>query len=443
MSDRTIYRELDDHLVLRNATPDDAEALSQFNGEIHAAPDADEPEQFVVDWTRDLMTRPHPTLKPDDFLVVVDTQADKIVSSLNYIPQTWSYAGIPFEVGRPELVGTHPEYRRRGLVRQQFEVIHQWGEALGHQLQAITGIPFYYRQFGYEMCVNLGGSRIGYAPHVPKLKADETESYHFRPLVEADLPFVMEVYQHGVQRNLLACVRTENIWQYDIFGKSPETRAVWLVIENQAQEPVGFLLHNQKLRGPNMQVWGYELKAGASYLDVTPALIRYLDQTGRKLAAADEKVEYAGYEFGLGSEHPVYEVLPGRMPRIGKPYAWYMRIPHLADFITHIGPALEQRLAQSPAAGHTGDLKLSFFRSGIQLSFENGHLKNVADYWPENIDDGDFMFPDQTFLRVLLGHTASEDLKDMFADCYPRNDQGRALVKFLFPKQASDIWMLG
>ncbi len=33
--------------------------------------------------------------------------------------------GFPFGVGRPELVGTLPEYRNRGLVRAQFEEVHQ------------------------------------------------------------------------------------------------------------------------------------------------------------------------------------------------------------------------------------------------------------------------------------------------------------------------------
>ena len=37
--------------------------------------------------------------------------------------QTWTYGGVPFEVGRPELVATHPDYRRRGLVRAQFEAV--------------------------------------------------------------------------------------------------------------------------------------------------------------------------------------------------------------------------------------------------------------------------------------------------------------------------------
>ena len=52
---------------------------------------------------------------------------------MNLISQTWSYAGIEFGVGWPELVATLPEYRQRGLIRTQFEEIHRWSEERGER----------------------------------------------------------------------------------------------------------------------------------------------------------------------------------------------------------------------------------------------------------------------------------------------------------------------
>ena len=97
------------------------------------------------------------------------------------IPQTWTYEGIPFGVGRSELVGTLPEFRKRGLVRMQYEEIHKWSAERGQMVQAITGIPYFYRKFGYEMALDLSGGRFGYEAHVPKLKDGETEPYRLRP----------------------------------------------------------------------------------------------------------------------------------------------------------------------------------------------------------------------------------------------------------------------
>src|SRR3990172_5714663 len=186
--EQTILHDLGDGLILRRATPADAEALSAFNGRIHSDAGPEQPDLRVAAWTRDLLAGNHPTFDAADFTIVEDTRTGAIVSSLNLISQTWSYAGIEFGVGRPELVGTHPDYRRRGLVRAQFEVIHQWSAERGEMVQAITGIPWYYCQFGYEMGLELGGGRIGYTPNIPKLKDGESEPYRVRLATRGPAP---------------------------------------------------------------------------------------------------------------------------------------------------------------------------------------------------------------------------------------------------------------
>ena len=133
--------DLGDNLKLRFATPDDTDTLAEFNTRLHEA-------ESVGPNVRDLMSGEHPTCKASDFTVVEDTQTGKIVSSACLISQIWTYSGIPFKFGQPELVATEPEYRRRGLVRKQFEVIHALSAVRGELMQGITGIPWYYRLSG-------------------------------------------------------------------------------------------------------------------------------------------------------------------------------------------------------------------------------------------------------------------------------------------------------
>ena len=108
---QSLIRDLGEGLILRRTTPADAEALATFNARLHSDDGPDKPDERVAAWTRDLITRPHPTFSPGDFTIVEESATGKIVSSLNLISQTWAYAGIEFGVGRPELVGTLPEYR--------------------------------------------------------------------------------------------------------------------------------------------------------------------------------------------------------------------------------------------------------------------------------------------------------------------------------------------
>jgi len=210
---KTILRDLGDGLVMRRSTPEDADALAEFNRAIHS--DNEQDGQCLADWTRDLLTA-HPTFHPNDFTVIEESATGRIVSTMNLISQTWSYEGIKFGVGRPELVGTLPEFRNRGLIRIQFEEIHEWSAARGEMAQAITGIPFYYRQFGYEMALDLDGRRFGYESQLPKLKDGEVEPFTIRPAQESDLPFIEELYEQTKERSMIACERTPELFRYEL-----------------------------------------------------------------------------------------------------------------------------------------------------------------------------------------------------------------------------------
>ena len=260
-----------------------------------AIPGKQHPVEGEIYWALDLLRGNHPTFREDDFTIVEDTTTGKIVSVTNLIDQVWSYGGIPFGVGRPESVGTSPEYRNRGLVRAQFDVLHQWSAERGHLVQGITGIPYYYRQFGYEMAMDLSGGRIGYPQTIPPLKAGEVEAYRFRPVTETDLPFILDVDAYSAQRLLVACIRDAALWHYEVFGKSEQnlTRLEWRIVETADGEPVGYVGHGFKLDGDGrLHMPVFELKPGASWLAVAPGLLRYLKATGEAYAARDGKVVF-------------------------------------------------------------------------------------------------------------------------------------------------------
>jgi hypothetical protein len=371
-----VLRTLQDGLILRRATAADVEALVAFNSWVHSDDGPEQPDERVGAWTRDLMERPHPVFNVGDFTVIEEPSSGRLVSTMSLISQTWRYDGIPFGVGRPELVATLPEHRNRGLVRAQFEVIHAWSAERGEMLQAITGIPYYYRLFGYEMALNLGGGRLGYPPHVPRLKEGEVEPYRVRPVrdEEGDLSFILELYEQAARRYRVSCIWDPALLRYELVGKSLENinRLVFCMVETLQGEALGFLAHPPFNWGPTLPAVLFELKPGISWAAVTPTVLRYLEKTGQAQA---RKEPYGAFGFWLGEKHPVYEVIPDRLPRVRKPYAWYLRVADLPAFLSHIAPALERRLEGSLLAGHTGELKVTFYNQGLRLVFE-------SDGWP-------------------------------------------------------------
>lgn len=436
---QNILKTLPDGLVLRRATAEDAAALSDFNARIHSEAGPDKPDERIGAWVSDLLTRPHPTFQPSDFTLVEDTATGQIVSSLNHISQTWSYAGLPFKVGRPELVGTLPEYRNRGLIRQQFEVVHQWSAERGELVQAITGIPWYYRQFGYEMTVTLGGARVGYEANVPKLKDGESEPFSIRAATENDLAFIAELSRTGHCRDLLDCVRDEALWRYELNGKSEKNvnGRVLCVIESAAGERIGFLAHPPFLWGEHAVATEFEIIGGLSWLAVTPSVCRYLWSLGPTLAEPEKKC--MGFGLALGESHPAYRAVQARLPKEWEVYGWYMRVPDVPAFLRHITPVLEQRLANSIAAGHSGELKVSFYRSGVLMKFTAGRL-TFEPWQPQPRAEGEAAFPNLTFLHLLFGHRTLAELRHLFPDCWVESDEARVLLEALFPKQPSRFW---
>lgn len=435
-------RQLDDGLLLRWATAVDMESVADFNIRVHST-DPENPAEFLGHWTRDLMSDYHATCSPADFTVVVDENAGgKIVSSMNLISQTWSYDGLPFAVGRPELVGTDPDYRRKQLVRHQFDAIHAKSEARGELVQAITGIPWFYRQFGYEMCVNLGGSRHFLLGKQKSVAEDHEEVYTLRDATEADLPALDVLYGRFCQTSPLSRLRDNAQWQYELFAanrESPYCRNVKMV-EDQAGQVVGYFEFTQWR--DFMAVREIAMHVGQSLREIALFICRSLQaEADTRNETRDKPINRI--HFDLGEAHPLYEALEWELEKLLPPYAWYMRVADLPAFLRQIAPALDKRLANSVMAGFSGTKKVGFYRSAIEMTWENGRLQNIQPYQLKTREEGNLNFPDHTFLQLLFCHRSLSELDRMFADCYAKDGDSFVLFNALFPKRPSLIVPLG
>ncbi|MCB8967175.1 MAG: GNAT family N-acetyltransferase [Ardenticatenaceae bacterium] len=434
-------QKLENGLLLRWATPADAEELAAFNVRVHSD-NPDDPATFLTHWVHDLMNGEHPTTKAEDFTVVVDTNnGNKIVSSLNLISQRWAYEGVEFGVGRPELVGTDPDYRRHGLVRRQMNVVHAKSAARGEMVQAITGIPWYYRQFGYEMALNLGGGRAFFWNRASNDKKVDEEPYQMRPATAADIPLLAELYKANTANSPVVRVRDEALWAYEMFAthrESPYARHVY-VIETTGGECVAYTEFNHWGRAFHVRELG--VRAGHPWRAVALFLTRVLRHKADELNPnRKEPIDQIGFE--LGEAHPVYEALGRQLEQPRAPYAWYIRLPDLPQFLRHIAPVLEQRLAASVLAGYTGTTRLNFYREQMTLVWQDGNLQEVGTFQPIRLESGDAMFPEQTFLQLLFGYRSVHELDHAFADCY-LEEEARILLNILFPKRPSNVIPLG
>lgn len=435
-------KDLGNGLTLRWATANDIDAVVDFNVQLHSA-DPQNPETWLGDWTRNLMDGSHPTTDASDFTVVVDeNNGGKIVSTLCTISQIWLYEDIEIKVGRPELVGTDPAYRRKGLVRYQMDTIHAKSEARGELLQGITGIRWYYRQFDYEMALDLQGSRNYFWDRQGNGLDNFKATHSLRIGSLDDIPLLVDLYRAHHQYSLVTRPRDEALWRYELTVPQRETpygRNVFM-IESAEAESVGYIEYQQW--GNSFYVREFGVVPGLEWRPLVMSAIKVLQAKADEHNEANDK-RIAHITFALGESHPVYDALAHQLEKQIPSYAYFVRIPDLAKFMMHIAPVLERRLANSVMVNHTGKHRLSFFRSFMELVFENGRLLNADSYKPKDFDDADAFFPDLSFYHLIFGRRTHQELRQVYPDAYVPQPSTAVLFNTIFPKRHSHVNAMG
>ncbi len=454
LSDPTYRRDLGDGLLLRWSTAADTERLGVFYSLVFRDTPESPLNQDIILWVRDMLSGRHHLIGEDGFALVEQTQTGEIVAATCLINQMWDYAGIQIPIGRPEIVGSLPDYRRRGLVREVFALIHARSAALGHLAQGITGISYYYRQFGYEYALDLDGRRYIAFSDLPALKADEREPYSLYDATLADIPQLMALYERQRQSlgALVSTVVDEAHWRWMIDGErgmNPLSGQGWrslLIKDNRDPQgrAVGVVFTDSVRFSASVRALGCAVEPGVSLVAVAPSLMRNLQAySGQMITLKPDLAPAARIRLVLGRTHPLYDALENGIPMtaLDPPYAWYIRVADLPLFIRTIAPVLERRLADSVMAGHTGALALDFYRGGLRMVFEQGRLVTVEDWRIPVWGRAQGGFPPLVFLQLLFGYRSLADLRYAYPDVWAE-DAAQTLLTTLFPAQPSLVYPL-
>jgi len=397
-----LERDLGDGLVLKSvADKRDALRVAEFDGVIH--------DPGVCDMARELILN-HPDTLPEHWLYVEDTATSQVVSSICLIPWNLRYEDVTLRAGEVGLVGTLEPYRRRGLVRALFARHAELLRDGGYDLSHIQGIPYFYRQFGYEYALPLeGGWRVD-LPLVPNLDEGAHETLTFRqaetigPAGKRDLETLARLYDAAAQDLGISVQRSEAVWRY-LLGPSRKTEMTaetWL-IERQDQTTAGYLRIAQYGFGEAL------ILSEVSRLDA---------ETAR---AALRKLKALALERGKPSIRlnvPATSTLVQTARHMGAhdtgTYAWQIRLPNLGQLLHKLGPIFERRIAGSPYAGLTHDLRFGTYREAFELCFREGKLLEVKALGFH--DGGDIRVPPFLVAPLLLGHRTLEELHHIHAD---------------------------
>jgi len=446
-------RDLGNGLILRWSTVEDTEKIAQLTSMVFRDKADEPPNRYIMNEIRELLGGNHPLMSSGDYGLIEDTsrEGSPVVACTCLWHNRWDYEGIPFDVGQPEIVGSDPNYRNRGLIRSLFEMVHARSEAEGHLVQGITGIPYFYRQFGYEYALDLDGERKVYISQIPNGKDGESEPYSIRPAREADLPFIRDLYNLRRSRGMISSIIPDKYWLYEIHKKGNPVeerypRIQMIVNATGTMQGYVFVGAGRRSNGTKFLVFAPfdvlpTVNLQAMMPSVLRALLRYAEETPIFWRHTDKQAEpLQQLILSLGTTHPVYDALGKALMAYSQPpYAWYIRVPDLPAFLRHIAPVLEQRLVGSVVGRYTGELRLNFYRGGLRMVFEQGHLTTVEDWrvplYEENTSAG---FPPLVFLKLLFGYRSLDELRYMYPDVWSTSE-AEAVLNTLFPRKPSTV----
>jgi len=340
------------------------------------------------------------------------------VATLNLIPMTWSLGGIPLKVAEMGLVATHPEYRHRGLQRLlnlEFDKRIQEEE---YHLAAIEGIPYFYRQFGYEYSVMLDEWAS-----IPLDKLPMKAAPGISPLQPEEILVAMSLLEASQRKYLVHLIRTPEEWV--------------------TQEKAG-IVGEHKSTTYAVRVGGEITSYFRAGVEGKAVLLHEVTETDeatsaiiaaflRKLGEENGAIELVSRE---GYIEPISKYLHDLGASRRRPYAWQMKIIDHQRILEKIKPLFEERIKHSNLGGYSGSISLNLYGVTVTLIFENGIAGDVKQSPSEQ--KGDIQINPRIFPKMLLGYRSINELEEEYLDVSIKPPY-RQVMEILFPKEDAHI----
>ena len=440
------YREdLGDGFTLRWANRSDDASLVALYDTVF-----DDNPPYVSAYVMAQIAGTSPVGVPDDVAVVADKD-NRIVAATLLLRMPLDYAGVAVPAGRPEIVAAHPDVRNRGFVRKVFQLIHARSAYRGDLLQGITGIPYYYRQFGYEYALTLGGNYQMPFSSIPTITPSQPDTISIRRATNDDIMPLLMLYERDKRRihNHLPMLVTSRIdatyMRHTI--TTTQTHDPWVpyVIVSAENTILGSMFTN-RVRFGDINIRSLTTEPHVPLHTIFDALCRQLVTLAAQMMPNDAQTPAAkAINFWLGVDHPAYPLISRTPHQVDRPYGWYIRVADIARLLQHIVAPLEKRLSQSSMAGYTGTLQIDMYRDGLQIDILKGKITaqtwKRSGAWQSNRSPGapQAAYPPLVMLQQIFGLRSLAELRDFYPDVYASHEAAQ-LLDILFPKQSS--WLL-
>jgi predicted acetyltransferase len=351
-------------------------------------------------------------------------QRGKVVAVLTLIPIKWSIGGIPLKVAEMGTVATLPEYRHRGLIRRLVREYHREVSSQGYDLSVIQGIPYFYRQFGYEYALPLDEETTISLQQIPACELN----HRIRPFTFDDIPDALHLFEQSQRKFYVRSVRDQQIWRMQEETRiSGGDKFQGYVVEEDGKMLAYFRM-GDRLQDKQLVLW----ECSDVERHAADSIVRFLKDFGVQHGLETLTARTSYYD-----DMTKYLVKIGAVSRI-PPYAWQIRVTDYAEVFKKMRPLFEERLAASTYRNLSEKLNFNFRRYTVRMSVENGVITDTQRF--ETAERSPIGLNPLVFTQLLLGHRSREELEANYPDFIIQSTH-KKLIDVLFPKLPSHIHM--
>ncbi len=358
----------------------------------------------------------HPEMTARSFYALWDGYT--MVATLNIIPQTWSIGGVPLRMAEMGLVATHPSYRGRGLQRRLNAEFDKQTKVEGYHLAGLEGIPYFYRQFGFEYAVPLDENAT-----IPLAKLPYEGSTLFSPLLQSEIPQAMKLLENMQKQYAVHSIRSFREWE-------TQEKTGWVGEHNSttyALKERGMLKAYIRVETKDKEILLHE-HAGIDP-KASPRVAAFLRRLGEEKGATD-----------LVSRESYSEPFSKYLLRLGASrraaYAWQMKVVDHKWTLETLAPVFEERIETSPLKGYTGSIPFNFYKVAVTLSFKDGKFTRAVEVPAEQ--KGDVLINPRIFPKLLLAYRSLDELIAEYPDVRIKSEY-IPIINTLFPKCEAHI----
>lgn len=397
---------------------EDKDRLIEFNKLVHKG--------NIVDHINNLMFKnPFNSIKNFAYLEI----NGEIAAMVGFLEYKQQFGEEEVNIGEVTYVGTHPEYRKRGLIRELMNYWLHYAKDKGIELSFLYGISDFYQQFGFEYAVPT--YFYDYVTIEKEMLEDIKGKYIIEKLSSYSEKYAKEIkdiYDKSSKENFCSKVRSLEYFQYRLKDTNKGQHRWYVVLEQEKIKGYIWLSLSETkiiIREANIE----DEDAGKNLSELLYSLTKNIEDIKIIGLRVPVNNSFAKYLYKRGAKFScTNEFYP-------KNWAGMYKILDLEASMKKLIPSFEKRLYNSRFYEYTGSFNINTEIGKVNFHVERGKVIITSGFKP----GWEIEIPINILTAIYTGY---RDICYYEGEIIFKGEELEEVFKVLFPLENPYIWDL-